>query len=145
MSWYKATINFIQQDEKGQTRKVSQQYLFDAVSYTDAEARAYAYCAEEPKAMEFKVSNIAKQAVNEVFFIENNSEKWFKAKVSYIVFDEKSQREKKVPFNFILNAYDIKDAYDLLSQKLGTVQDYFIESIISTGILDVIPYTEPTE
>jgi len=136
--WYLAKISFIQQDERGNLKKVSQQYLFDAVSYTDAETKTYAYCAEESQ--EFKVESISKQQLNEVFFIENNSEKWFKTKVSYIVFDEKSAKEKKVPFRFLLNAHDVKDAHDLLVEKLGTVQDYFIESIICTSIIDVIPY-----
>jgi len=139
--WYLAKISFIQQDERGNLKKVSQQYLFDAVSYTDAETKTYAYCAEELQ--EFKVESISKQQLNEVFFIENNSEKWFKTKVSYIVFDEKSAKEKKVPFRFLLNAYDVKDAHNLLVEKLGTVQDYFIESIICTSIIDVIPYESP--
>jgi hypothetical protein len=136
--WYLAKVSFFQQDEKGNSKKVTQQYLFDAVSYTDAETRVYQYCAEELQ--EFKVENISKKPFNEVFFVENNSEKWFKSKVSYIIFDEKSQKEKKMPFNFLLNANDIKDANTILVEKLGTVQDYFIESIISTQILDVIPY-----
>lgn len=142
-TWYLAKIGFIQQDEKGQSRKVTQLYLFDAVSYTDAEAKSYAYCAEELQ--EFKVEAITKQQLNEIFFIENNAEKWFKAKVSYIIFDEKAQKEKKVPFNFLLNSSDIKEAYGILVEKLGQVQDYFIESIVATSILDVIPYEEPVE
>lgn len=142
-TWYLAKIGFIQQDEKGQNRKVTQQYLFDGVSYTDAEARAYAYCAEELQ--EFKIESIRKQMFNEVFFIENNAEKWLRAKVSFIIFDEKTQRESKVPFNFLLNAKDVKEAFEILVEKLGTVQDYVIENIVTTGILDVIPYEEITE
>lgn len=142
-TWYLAKIGFVQQDERGQNRKVTQQYLFDAVSYTDAEARAYAYCAEELQ--EFKIESIRKQAFNEVFFIENNGEKWLRAKASYIIFEEKTQREKKVPFNFLMNANDVKEAYGILVEKLGTVEDYVIDSIVTTGILDVIPYEEITE
>ena len=79
---------------------------------------------------------------NEVFFIENNAELWWKARAQYIVFDEKSQKEKKVPFVFLLNAQDIKEVYGLMIEKLGSVQDYIISDINVTKILDVIPYEE---
>ena len=142
-TWYLAKIGFMQQDERGQTRKITQQYLFDAVSYTDAEAKAYAFCAEELQ--EFSVESITKQHFNEVFFIENNAEKWFKVKAVYVIFDEKTQKEKKVPFYFFLNANDVKEAYTIVCEKLGSVQDYFIDSVVGTAILDVIPYEEPAE
>ncbi|MBP6619190.1 MAG: DUF4494 domain-containing protein, partial [Leadbetterella sp.] len=116
---------------------------FDAVSYTDAEARAYAYCAEELQ--EFQLVGLTKMKFNEVFFIENNQELWWKARAQYIVFDEKSQKEKKVPFVFLLNAQDIKEVYGLMVEKLGSVQDYIISDISVTKILDVIPYEEVAE
>lgn len=139
-TWYQAKIKFIQQDEKGGTKPITQVYLFDAVSYTDAEARAYAYCAEELQ--EFQLVGLTKMKFNEVFFIENNQELWWKARAQYIVFDEKSQKEKKVPFVFLLNAQDIKEVYGLMVEKLGSVQDYIISDISVTKILDVIPYEE---
>ena len=142
-SWYQAKIKFIQQDEKGGNKPVTQVYLFDAVSYTDAEARTYAYCAEELQ--EFQLVGLTKMKFNEVFFIENNAELWWKARAQYIVFDEKSQKDKKVPFVFLLNATDIKEVYGLLVEKLGSVQDYIISDVNVTKILDVIPYEEIPE
>lgn len=122
---------------------MGQVYLFDAVSYTDAEARAYQHLAAEVP--DFQLTGLTKMKLNEVYFEENSSEIWFKCKVSYIVFDEKSQREKKVPYTFLLNAHTVKDAYTILESKLGTVQDYIITDIGATKILDVIPYEEDTE
>jgi hypothetical protein len=142
-TWYQAKIKFIQQDERGGNKPITQAYLFDAVSYTDAEARAYAYCAEELQ--EFQLVGLTKMKFNEVFFIENNAELWWKAKAQYIVFDEKSQKEKKVPFVFLLNAFDIKEVFGLLVEKLGSVQDYIISDVNVTKILDVIPYEEVAE
>jgi hypothetical protein len=140
-TWFQSKIRFQQQDEKGNTKTINQAYLFDAVSYTDAEARAYNYFAAELP--EFQLIGLTKMKFNEVFFIENNAEIWFKCKVQYIVFDEKTQNEKKVPFMMLLNAHDIKECYGLLVEKLGQVQDYIISDINATKILDVIPYEEP--
>jgi len=139
-TWFQAKIKFVQEDEKGVARNVGQVYLFDAVSYTDAEARAYQHLAAEVP--DFQLTGLTKMKLNEVYFEENSSELWFKCKVSYIVFDEKSQREKKVPYTFLLNAHTVKDAYTILESKLGTVQDYIITDIGVTKILDVIPYEE---
>lgn len=137
MIWYLAKISFVQQDEKGNTRVVTQDYLFDAVSYTDAETRAYAYCAQELQ--EFKVSSITKQKYNEIFYWDDKSpEFYWKVKTNYIVFDEKNQKEKKVPFLFLACAESLMDAHELTILKLGQVQDYRIESIISTSLIDII-------
>jgi hypothetical protein len=137
MIWYLAKISFIQQDDKGHNRVVTQDYLFDAVSYTDAETRAYAYCAQELQ--EFKVSSITKQKYNEIFHWDDKAaEAYWKVKTNYIVFDEKAQREKKVPFLFLVCAESLMDAHELTILKLGKVQDYRIESITSTSLLDII-------
>lgn len=140
-TWYQAKIRFQQQDEKGNNKTINQAYLFDAVSYTDAEARVYNQFASELP--EFQLVGLNKMKFHEVFFIENGAEIWFKCKVQYIVFDEKTQNDKKVPFMMLLNAHDIKECYGLLEEKLGSVQDYIISDINATKILDVMPYEEP--
>jgi Domain of unknown function (DUF4494) len=142
-TWYLAKISVQQLDEKGNNKSISQSYLFDAVSYTDAEARVTAYVAPENPG--FTLIGLTKLKLNEVFFIENNAETWFKSKVQYIVYDEKSQKEKLVPFLFLINAHDIKECYGQLVEKLGEVQDYLITDINVTKILDVIPYEEMEE
>jgi hypothetical protein len=139
-TWYQSKIRFQQQDEKGNNKTINQVYLFDAVSYTDAEARSYNYFAAELQ--EFQLVGLTKMKFNEVFFIDNNAETWWKCRVQYLVFDEKTQNEKKVPFVMLLNANDIKECYALLVEKLGSVQDYIISDINATKILDVIPYEE---
>lgn len=140
-TWYQAKIRFQQQDEKGGNKTINQVYLFDSVSYTDAEARSYNFFAAELQ--DFQLVGLTKMKFNEVFFIENKAEIWFKCRVQYIVFDEKTQNDKKVPFLMLLNAHDIKECYGILVEKLGSVQDYIISDINATKILDVIPYEEP--
>ncbi|MGL4631479.1 MAG: DUF4494 domain-containing protein [Leadbetterella sp.] len=142
-TWYLAKISFLQQDEKGNNKTIKSSYLFDAVSYTDAEARVTDYVA--PENPMFTLEGLTKMKLNEVFFIENGAEVWFKCKVQYIVYDEKSQKEKQVPFLFLINSHDIKECYGNLIEKLGTVQDYIVSDINVTKILDVIPYEENAE
>jgi hypothetical protein len=136
--WYQAAIRYQQPDEKGNNKTISEVYLLDAVSYTDAEARVYDAVASN--LAEFHLNKLARMRLNEVFFVEEGAETWFKVKVQYITFDEKTQKEKKTPYNMLINAANPREAYDLLAERLGKVQDYVITDVNITNILEVIPY-----
>lgn len=142
-TWFQTKIRYQQQDDKGKVKTISETYLIDAVSYTDAEARTYDIVARNTP--EFNLHGLSRMKLAEVFFEENNAEKWFKAKVSYISFDEKAQKEKKIPYNMLINAHNPREVYDLLIERLGKVQDYEITDINLTNILDVFPYEKEDE
>jgi hypothetical protein len=89
---------------------------------------------------DFQLISIKRLKMQEVFFVENGAELWFKAKVQYITFDEKSQSEKKTAYSMLINAENVKDAYDLMRERLGPINDYIISDINSTNILEVVPY-----
>lgn len=137
-AWYLTKIKYTLQDEQGKQKPVSESYLIDAVSYTEAEARLYGYVASNIP--DFQVTGITKMRLQEVFFVEEGAETWFKVKVQYILFDEKTQKEKKVPYQMLINALTPKEAYDLLDERLGKMQDYVITDVNLTTILEVVPY-----
>lgn len=139
-TWYQASIRYQQTDEQGKVKAISEVYLFDAVSYTDAEAKTYAYVADNLQ--DFQISTIKRMKLAEVFFVEEGAETWYKCKVQYITFDEKAQKEKKVPYMMLINAENPREAYDLLKERLGTVSDYLITDCNLTTILEVVPYDE---
>ncbi|MCU0324609.1 MAG: DUF4494 domain-containing protein [Spirosomaceae bacterium] len=142
-NWYQGKIRYQQQDEKGRNKTINETYLVDAVSYTDAEARMYKAIASNIP--DFHLSKLARMKLAEVFFIDEGSEIWYKAKVQYIAFDEKTQKEKKIPYNMLINADNPLEAYNLLKERLGSVQDYQITDLNITNILEVIPYDEKEE
>ena len=39
--WFECTAKYIKMDESGREKKVSETYLLDAVSFTEAESRIY--------------------------------------------------------------------------------------------------------
>lgn len=136
--WFQSNIRYTQQDEQGKQKVVNEVYLFDAVSFTDAEAKTYSFVAQNWP--DFQLINIKRLKLQDVFFVENGAETWFKCKVQYITFDEKSQKEKKTAYNMLINAENVKDAYDLLRERLGPINDYIISDINATTILEVVPY-----
>jgi hypothetical protein len=142
-TWYLGKIRFQREDEAGSLKTINEAYLVDAVSYTEAEARMFEVVASNTP--DFQLVNLAKMKLSEVFFEENGSETWYKAKVQYITFDEKSQKEKKVPHIMLINADTPKDVYEALVKNLGNLNDYQITDINITTILEVCPYVPENE
>ncbi len=142
-SWYQVKIKFQEVMEEDRVKSITEAYLFDAVSYTDAEARAYDYFAGAKPAFELHAINKMKLA--EVFMQENGADIWFKCRVQYIIYDEKTKQEKKTSVTMLINALNVKHAYESLEERLGRTEDYIISDINATKILDVFAYEETPE
>jgi hypothetical protein len=92
-TWFECTAKYIKMDESGHEKIVSETYLLDSVSFTEAESRIY----KELQTMvsgEFTVSKIAKTRISEIIPADNG-DRWFKAKVTFISIDEESGKEKR--------------------------------------------------
>jgi len=113
--------------------------LVDALSYTEAEKRINeemaAYISEEFKITNIKVGNYA-----EIHPFEN-ADRWFKSKVSLLAFDEESGKERKSNMYLLVQANDVKEAFDntMIAMK-NTMGEYTIPAISESPIVDVFPY-----
>ena len=137
--WYEFKVKYRKTDEIGNQKVTTELYLVDALSYTEAESRINeemkAYISEEFKITNIKVGNYA-----EIHPFEN-SDRWFKSKVSLIAFDEESGKERKTNMYLLVQANDVKEAYDnTVSVMKDTMGDYTIPSITESPIMDVFPY-----
>ena len=137
--WFECTIRYEKQLEEGKIAKVTERYLVDALTFTEAEARII----EEMKLFisgEFEVANINPQKYSELFWNESG-DKWFKTKVNFIVLDEEKGVEKKVANYMLVQANDLKESRELLVDGMkGSMADWEIASISETKILDVYKY-----
>ena len=132
--------------ENGLTKKVSEPYLVDAISFTEAEKRII----EEIRPFmtgEFVISDIKRANYSEVFFCDAESaDRWFKCKLSFITLDEKSGAEKKTNSYALVQAGDLREAIKYLDEQMkGTIMDYQIASVAETMIMDVYPYDASIE
>jgi Domain of unknown function (DUF4494) len=142
-NWYQVKIRYQVQDEKGRNKTTNEVYVVDAVSYTDAEARIYTHVA--PNIPDFHITGLSRMKMNEIFFIEEGAEIWYKVKVLFVSFDEKAQKESKIAHTMLVNAKNPLEAYNLVSERLGTVEDFEITDLNITNILEIIPYEEPVD
>ncbi|MBN2165809.1 MAG: DUF4494 domain-containing protein [Marinilabiliaceae bacterium] len=139
-NWFECKVRYTKIDDKtGKEKKVNEPYLVDAISFTEAEARINkeleAYISGE-----FTVTNIRKANYTDVFPNEDG-DRWFKCKVTYISVDESAGKEKKVSNQMLIMASDVKDAYDKLQKALsGMTVDFDIVGVNESAIMDFFPY-----
>jgi len=138
-NWFETKISYEKEIEGGMMKKVTEPYLVDALSFTEAEARIIKEMTPFMSG-EFTVANIKRANYTEVFEDETG-DRWYKAKVVFITIDEKSGAEKKSASNMLIQALNIHQAIENLDKGMkGTMADYEIASITETMLMDIFPY-----
>ena len=135
-NWFECKVRYDKVQENGAVKKVTEPYLVDALSFTEAEARI----TEEQTPFisgDFNVSAVKRTKISEIFWDETG-DKWYLAKLSFITIDPKSGAEKKATTLILVQAKDFKTALDnVLEGMKGTASDYEIVSITETLLMDV--------
>lgn len=138
-NWFECKVNYEKTMENGMLKKVTEPYLVDAMSFTEAEARII----EEIRPYisgEFTVSGIRRMRLAELFFNEAG-DRFYRIKVNFITLDEKSGAEKKTAAQMLAQACDLKEAISVLEEGMkGTMADYTIVSVIESPLMDVFPF-----
>ena len=136
-NYFEVKITFDKTLENGKEKKVSELYLVDAVSFTEAEAKITAEFSPLPN---FKVKSIRQYKVAEIVSKTNlDDSRCFKCKLNFISLDEKSGNEKKTAVYMLVDAETLDKAKALLVEYMkGTMADYSIEKIEETKIMAVI-------
>ena len=140
-NWFTCKIRYIKTMENGMNKKVTEPYLVDALSFTEAESRIIEEITPYMTG-EFVVSGVARANYSELFFSdEESADKWYKCKLYFITLDEKTGIEKKEATNVLVQASDLKDAIKKLDEGMkDTMADYEIVAVSETAIMDVYPY-----
>jgi hypothetical protein len=138
-NWFECKIKYEKTAEEGKIVKVNEAYLVAALTFSEAEERINKEM-EPFISGEFSVSNIRRARINEMFFNENG-DKWYRCKVFFITFDEEKSIEKKIATTMMVQANDVKEAWDGLNEGMkGSMADYSVAAISETTIMDVYKY-----
>ena len=144
MNYFETTIKYEKTAEEGKIVKVTEKYLVDALSFTEAEE----IINREMQPFisgDFIVDKISRARINELFPNENG-DKWFRAKVNFITLDEIKGVEKKTACKMLVQANDLKEAREHLELGMkGTMADYEVESLTETKIIDIFKYSDPVK
>lgn len=136
---FECKVSFEKIMEDGKQKTVTEAYLVDALSFTEAEARIIEKIAPFISG-EFTVKDIKRAKISEIFFNENG-DRFYKVKVYFITLDAKSLTEKKTAAQMLAQASNLKEAVSVLEEGMkGTLADYEIASVTETQLMDVFPY-----
>ncbi|WP_286156260.1 DUF4494 domain-containing protein, partial [Parabacteroides goldsteinii] len=138
-SWFTCRISYEKVLENGLQKKVTEPYLVDALSFTEAEARI----VEEIRPFisgEFTVADIKRAHYSELFFNENG-DCFYKVRIYFITLDEKSGAEKRTLARMLVQASSLKDAISIFEEGMKkTLADYRLIEASETQIMDVFPF-----
>ena len=138
-NWFECKVTYEKMMENGLQKKVSEPYLVDALSFTEAEARII----EEVTPFisgDFSVEAVGKARISEIFFNEEG-DRFFKFKINFITINEKTKAEKKTAAKMIAQACTLKEAISVLEEGMkNTMADYSIAEVKETMLMDVFPF-----
>ena len=140
-TWFECKIRYEKIMEDGLPKKINDVYVVDALSFSEAEERIIeemsSYISGEIEIVDVKIA-----PYREIFFADDNlADQWFKAKLSFITIDERSNKEKRTSVMYLVNAGNISSAISNIDKVMsGTMIDYVTTSISATKIFDVFEY-----
>ncbi len=140
-TWFTTKVKYQKTQEDGSEKVVSETYIVDALSFTEAESviidEMSVYVSGE-----FKVSGISKANYQEIFFSDvDDDDKWFKAKLQFITIEEKSEKEKRSNVLYLVQAKSLARALRYIDEVMGkTMIDYDVIGLNDTPIMDVFEH-----
>ncbi len=139
--WFETKIRYDKTVEDGSQKPVTEQYVVDALSFSEAETEVI----EEMSVYisgDYKITNIKPAPYHEIFFSDKEKDdKWYKAKLQFITIDEKTEKEKRSNVNYLVQAGTLPLAVKYIDEVMGgTMIDYAIASIAETQIMDVFEH-----
>jgi hypothetical protein len=125
-TWFTVKMKYTKQMDDGALKRVTEAFLFDAGSFTEAEARAIEEVAMSIKG-EVSVTGITKTELADVIHF-GDCDTWYKVKVSFVSYDADTEKEKRQASNVLVNAPDIIEA-------VKRTNDSFKDSISAFEVL----------
>lgn len=134
--WFECKVKYDKMMETGVLKTVTEPYLVDALSFTEAEARI----TEEMQPYisgEFSVSAVRRINLSDIFY-NQAGDKWYKVKTNFITIDEKTAVEKKTATFQLVQASEFSNALTVFMEGMkDTMADFEIASVTETALMDV--------
>lgn len=140
-NWFEVKVKYVKLGEDGREHKVTEMYLLDAMSYTEAESRII-HEMESAITGDYYITGLKKSNITELVESDDEADdRWYKAKVTIVDTDEVSGKEKSSNLYYLVAASDTASALKNLEKALETfVIPYEVSGIADTLFADVFPY-----
>lgn len=143
-NWFECRVRYEKMLESGMQKMVTEPYLVDALSFTEAEARIIKEITPYMSG-EFTISNIKRVKYAESFF-NDTGDKYYRMRLFFITINEKTGAEKRTSVNMLVQASTLKEAVEIIEEEMDkSMVDYEIATATETPIIDVYPYSSEVE
>ena len=144
--WYLCTVSYERQADNMGLHKVSESYLVDALSFTEAEERVIKEVTPLVSFGALEVANIRPMRLSELLLDERGSGTYYRARVGFIEINQATGQERSVNTAMVVQADTLKEAVAKLVDYLeeGRTSSEVI-GIAELDILDVYRYLAPEE
>ena len=140
-NWFTAKVRYTKQNEDGTFKRVSEPYLVNAMTFTDAESRIYEELGSIIRG-EFSITGCNPTSYDDVVAYAD-VDYWFEAKVRMNVADMDATKPKMATKKILVSGADISDAFDNVKEVISKyMTDVEVIGISKTQIVDIFPFKE---
>lgn len=140
-NYFECRVSYDKTLESGVIKQVTESFLVEAMSFTEAEARITKEMQPYIRG-EFTVSAVNRRKYNDVL-LDPKCDKLYQVKFVFITIDEKTAAEKRKSNYLLVQSVDIDHALRKTEDYMsGSVTDCDITAISESRILDVYVYDD---
>lgn len=140
--WFETKIRYEKIMEDGLSKKVTEPFVVDALSWTEAEANIM-NAMQQYISGEFEITDIKKAKYGEIFFDDTDAaaDRWYLCKLSFISINETTLKEKRSNVVYLVQAQSLEKARRNIDEVMShTMIDFEIKKVEETQILDVFEH-----
>lgn len=144
-SWFECKVKMDVMKDDGTTKPETFTYLVDALNFTEAESRITEEVTPYTSG-NLDVTDIKRVKYAEIFASDSDmADKWYKVRCLFMTIDEKTQTEKEIANNMLVQAGTFHEAVKNFDNGMkGSLMDYRIATLQETKIMDVFRYVART-
>lgn len=137
-TWFETKVRYDKTMDDGREKKVTEVFVVDALSFTEAEAKIIEELPAYTSGETF-IKAITRAPYSEVLFSDDSKDdKWYRVKLAFITLDERTEKEKKTLVTYLFQAANIDKARSYIKEFMGnSMCDYDVASISETQIIDI--------
>ena len=137
--FFEVAVRYDKTMETGAIKSVTEPYIVDALSFTEAEARTTGfmqpYISGEFKVVKEKITNISEVVPCD----DPAADRWYKVKHNIITVNEKTGKEKRTPQYLLFQARSNDDARDrYVAYVKDWMADVELDTVAETKYMDYI-------
>ena len=136
--FFEVKIQYQKMQEDGKEKKVTEQYVVESLSFTEAEKRITeemsSYIHDSFDVVSEKIAPYSEIILSD----KSDDDKWFLSKISFVTIDEKTAKEKKTSQRLLVQADTSQTALEYTKKLFdSSMTDYTIDAVQDTPTIEV--------